>query len=565
MPNVQLPTYYYHDHFLEMLDFVGDVCASCLTDESLSLIDRLRQLSMDERCLYIRLANRKGYIFDTRQLVYPEIEDIDTARHGLMQKGFIRDLDDTDTLGFLNGLAKDQLADLCREAELTMVKPSWAKAKIISHALPHFMDTPLSNYWPVQHYIVRAEVEALDYLLFLYFGRNQESLKAFALRDLGIVRAGSRASAQSCFADAAEATYCFACTRIRALVDAGQLQDARLRLFALGDAPTDYAADCLARTACKLGQAFERARDTEDAIAIYRLSNGADCRERLIRLIYASGGRDEAKHLLEQIIDDPASDAEYIFATDFYRRKFKGERIGALTSLLRQSAILYLDDAHRDCPEYGVIAQYKADGWQAFFTENQLWHELFGLLFWDELFGRHAIADNGFDRLPFSITKGTFWDTHHTNLTNKLDKIRSGKALTMALQTVSAAWEQPNSIFAWQYLDIEALTAFLKSAPHAAVATLMEGMARNFMSYRDGFPDLMLVKDNVLKFVEVKAEGDVVRRNQLNRMQQLRAAGIDAEICRVQYRYDPQQIYVVVDIETTGKARNTAKSRKLAR
>lgn len=69
---------------------------------------------------------------------------------------------------------------------------------------------------------------------------------------------------------------------------------------------------------------------------------------------------------------------------------------------------------------------------------------------------------------------------------------------------------------------------------------------------RDGFPDLMLVGEETVSFLEVKAEGDVIRRNQLTRLRQLQAAGIAAEIVRVDYRFDPDQDYVVVDIETTG-------------
>jgi DNA polymerase-3 subunit epsilon len=77
-------------------------------------------------------------------------------------------------------------------------------------------------------------------------------------------------------------------------------------------------------------------------------------------------------------------------------------------------------------------------------------------------------------------------------------------------------------------------------------------MTRDFHSLRDGFPDLMLQKDGVISFIEIKAEGDAIRRNQLTRLRQLQAAGFDAGICRADYRFDPNQDYVVVDIETTG-------------
>src|ERR1044072_3828743 len=69
---------------------------------------------------------------------------------------------------------------------------------------------------------------------------------------------------------------------------------------------------------------------------------------------------------------------------------------------------------------------------------------------------------------------------------------------------------------------------------------------------RDSFPDLMLVANGAVSFMEIKAEGDVIRRNQLTRLRQLVNAGIPAEIGRVDYRFDPEQDYVVVDIETTG-------------
>lgn len=77
-------------------------------------------------------------------------------------------------------------------------------------------------------------------------------------------------------------------------------------------------------------------------------------------------------------------------------------------------------------------------------------------------------------------------------------------------------------------------------------------MARDFRSMRDGFPDLMLQKDGVISFIEIKAEGDAIRRNQLTRLRQLQTAGFDAGICRADYRFDCNQDYVVIDIETTG-------------
>src|SRR6202034_524435 len=71
-----------------------------------------------------------------------------------------------------------------------------------------------------------------------------------------------------------------------------------------------------------------------------------------------------------------------------------------------------------------------------------------------------------------------------------------------------------------------------------------------------GFPDLMMEKDGAISFLEVKAEGDVIRRNQLTRLRQLGNVGITANIVRADFCFDPEQDYVVVDVETTGSWAN---------
>ena len=114
--------------------------------------------------------------------------------------------------------------------------------------------------------------------------------------------------------------------------------------------------------------------------------NAPDCNERIVRLLYASGQKDEAKALLERMIDDPGSDDEHHFAADFYARKFDGQRTGACTELLRASREVIIDEIHRGEPEAGVAGVLRREQFEVHFAENLLWHNLFGLLFWDELF-----------------------------------------------------------------------------------------------------------------------------------------------------------------------------------
>jgi DNA polymerase-3 subunit epsilon len=107
-------------------------------------------------------------------------------------------------------------------------------------------------------------------------------------------------------------------------------------------------------------------------------------------------------------------------------------------------------------------------------------------------------------------------------------------------------------VFRWQREDEEILLDFLRQAPPAAVSAILLRMAVDPVTNSRGYPDLLLVRDGEVRFVEVKAEGDQIRRHQLVRIQALAEAGLTVEIVRVEWFVDPRQEYVVVDVETTG-------------
>ncbi|MGY4592409.1 hypothetical protein ACVWXL_000155 [Bradyrhizobium sp. GM22.5] len=163
---------------------------------------------------------------------------------------------------------------------------------------------------------------------------------------------------------------------------------------------------------------------------------------------------------------------------------------------------------------------------------------------------------SGFDWLPHCLKDRSFRRLFAAIIDEKLAAIASGYALPLILRTVAARWGRPNGIFSWDHVQVEALRALLEGSDTAGIASIVRGMCDDFRGMRDGFPDLMLVQDGKASFMEVKAEGDVIRRNQLTRLRQLGDVGIVAEIGRVDYRFDPEQDYVVVDIETTGSWSN---------
>ncbi|HEV7867513.1 MAG TPA: exonuclease domain-containing protein, partial [Chthoniobacteraceae bacterium] len=485
---------------------------------------------------------------------YAEISDLQRAVDDLLACGQARLLRDEDYSAFAACLPKDVLISGAKAAGRTDVRVSWPKAKLADYFLAQVPFEVAAEHCGAAKFIALDNIRPLEFLLYLYFGKTETDLKNFALRDLGIMRTNKVTSFKARFTDGDEARACFHYSRLLARLEVKSpsiYQDAVIDIFRGPDCPSEYAADLRSRAAWQVGQFFEKRGETDLARQLYRAGSSPECNERLVRLLYGAGSKEDAEGLLRRMIDDPASDGEFVFATDFYARKFGGRRTGSCTELLRAGVTLTVDDVYRGNPEAGVAGVMRRRGYRVFFTENTLWHSLFGLLFWDELF-ESELLHSSFDWVPHCLKDRSFARRFATQIDEKLNSVRSGNALNLLLRPIAAKWGTPNGIFAWDHVDVDALRLLLSGTSGEAIATILRSLCQNFRDMRDGFPDLMLEKDGAVSFMEIKAEGDVIRRNQLTRLKQLGNAGIRAEIGRVDYRFDPEQDYVVVDVETTG-------------
>ena len=549
-----LPLYYYHDHFTEMLSFVCETYGPVLTEEHRAFVARFSSLSKDAQCLFIRMVNRNGTVFNPSTFKYAEITDLFGALAELAAAGYVRGLIEKDYAAFVACLAKPVLFDGAKAAGMSDVRASWPKGKLTEYYLANLSFGTAFQRCGGEAFIALGDTEPLEFLLYLYFGKTEENLKNFALRDLGILRTNDQADFSARFADADEARACFHYARLLRYLDSKSDEVYRNSVTdVLGGpaCPTDYAIDLRSRAAHKAAVYFEKKGEAALATQLYRSGSSAECHERLARLLYAEGDKDAAEELLRHMIDDPASDDEFVFASDFYARKFYGRRTGLCTELLRAGRTLRVDDTWRGNPEAGIAGVLRRQGLEVFYAENTLWRCLFGLLFWDELFESGQLH-SGFDWMPHCLKDRTFAQLFAGQIETKLAAVVSQAALPQILRTVAAKWGKPNGVFAWEHVDIDALRALLAGARATGLATILRLMCEDYRAMRDGFPDLMLVANGAISFMEVKAEGDVIRRNQLTRLRQLGNAGIPSEIGRADFRFDPDQDYVVVDIETTG-------------
>jgi DNA polymerase-3 subunit epsilon len=406
--------------------------------------------------------------------------------------------------------------------------------------------------------LVQRRAEWVAYLLFLYFGESRESLSRFTLRDMGLVRTHSfREIYEPRFSEREEALQTFFFARRLRRFRRGDERVRRAIAAGIPDWPEpvyDGAAALRDELALAIGRELERAGRPAEALSCYRLGDSVACTEREIRLLLAGGEREAARRRLEACLDRPRSPEERLLAEDLYRQKFRRKRTSLVTDALRSAETIELDEALSGSPERGAIAHYEGLGWRAYRAENGLWRTLFGLLFWDELFGREqAGLHSPFEALPRPLRDGSFYDLNAKTIEARLAGLGDAAATKRRLlQTGTRYFGTPNGVFRWRRSMAETMFALLDHADAPAVAAVLRRLCGNYRQARYGFPDLLVVDGEGARLVEIKAEGDQLRRNQLLQLESLRAAGLRADVVRVRWVLDPGQTYVVIDVETTG-------------
>ena len=557
---VVLKSHYYLEHFEEMIEFVLTHYDHALELRHKEFVEEYRSLSRDARSLYIRFANRKGRIFYRDYLRYPEIADMGGALEELTVSQFFGQPDAGHYRELLVLQTKAILVEKLREVSGGPSAPgaSAKKRLIVEYLVEH---VPFETSFPGESlagYVLQRRVAMVDYLLFLYFGELRSRMTTFALRDLGVIKSGRfKTVFKPRFETLENAQAAFRYTQLAATIDQAELEELQtLALEAIEWNETDdpEVEDKRHRTIHRLGRQIERAGDTETALKVYRSSDRFPSTERTARILIQQGAKDEAAAFLSGLIDDPSCDEELLFAEDFYERKFEKKKTGRLTLLLRDARIINLDESSRDRPEAAAVRFFRREGAEAIHAENDLWNQLFGLLFWDILFeADDAAIHNAFETRPQGLRSEDFFQRFAEQIETVLAE-SPDRILDQLRGTWKAKHDTYNRLFPW-YPDIfEAVCKLVEFSPPGAVQSVLLDMAKNHKLTRSGFPDLMVVRDSVVSFAEVKAEGDTIRRNRLVQMERLRSAGFPVEVIRVQWTVDPDQEYVVVDVETTGGA-----------
>ena len=540
-----------------MLGFLGRKMDNLLEGEHQRFIHDFGSLSPDAQCLYVRFANRKGRVFSRESLRYEEIESVPKALEELGGKEFVRAPRNEDWPDLLALHKRPDLVTLVREKTGQPVPSNVKKRDLVALIQARLSFEDCFDETLRRQFIVQDHLETLDYLFFLYYGKLSSGLTALALRDLGLIQRNPfQAGFQSRFESREAARAAFSLLTVSAQLDAPDPGVVSRLAGTVEEWPKlddPESATLYHRAVYRLGRELERCGRPGEALRVYRFSDEFPATERTARLLVQGGKREEAEAELTRMIHDPSCDAELLFAEDFYERKFRKKKVGRLTSLLREARVFTIDETNRDRPEGGVISLLARKGEEAFHTENLVWNQLFGLLFWDLLFESGAPIHNEFERKPWGLDSGKFFEANRDLIEGRLASLRDPER---SLERIRSTWERhegtANVLVPWFPGTLEIVCLLVSKAPPEGLAMILRRMAENHRAHRSGFPDLMVHGPEGLRFLEIKSEGDRISRTQLTRLEQLKRGGFRVEVGAVRWAVDPEQEYVVVDIETTG-------------
>ena len=560
----ELPAKYYLAHFKELIEFVTSKCMHLLEPKHSEFISKINQLDEQSQCMLARVYSRKPYLVQAQSLNYEEITSPHQAIYTLKKAGILFEPNEQHYQKLLAHLTKPSLVELLSNyPEQISFKKSAAKGALVDIAREFFKACPQELAPLNSQYVINNRSDYYEYFEFLFAGKlssgDVNHQNRFVMRDLGLTatREGHSESL-SRFETLDEAQSNYLLNRYRlAFKNITDKSD----YVALASQVLVQAAHGAIAVALKnklLVRLYRQLKGVDSELAFSLLEGCVDdseAQEIQIREQYRLGNKEWVKARLEAIIENPLTDDLLYFADDFLMRKFNKKTRSRLSAMLADTqCVLEIDELYRGEVEQGVNDYYTRQGMAVFNTENTLWQSLFGLVFWHELFIESPYPPcNEFDIYPQVLRLGNFYEAQQTQINERLAQCQTSQALlNLVCKNAAQYFDHPNGLFRWRSNLLEPLEALILNSPIKALIAHLTAMSKHYLQLKDGYPDLMVINNGQVHFEEVKAPGDKLRRNQLTTIDNLKNVGFTVHIAAVKWFVDPNRIYSVVDIETTG-------------
>jgi hypothetical protein len=545
----RLPEGYYLLNFLTVLAEVESRDGDLLLPEEREILARFRVCSVPAQRLYVRMLTRKGPWFRFDGLHYSEIGDPEQPIVELLQAGFCDDQAAVEDL--LPLLRREDLIEVLEACEIPI--PRGQRREALLAALLQGIAAPkLITALRIKLRPVRPLHGVLWRRIFLmFYGNFEQDLSSFVIADTGHIHYESYAidpGARS-FQSRSDVDYMLSLQGLRerlgAVTSETELADLTQATLAMEAHPGVRQQRRFQGLLNDLGHSWERAKQAEQAMACYSLSERPPARERRVRLLAAQGDLEAACQLAMALFDMPKDVGEARFARSFLTRQqrkasFVEPWLQAQAPVEPTPALQMTVPRHpSNSVEMAALEAARNEGWEGFFAENSLWRALFGLAFWEELFAPiQGAFQHRFQNAPLDLRGGSFYGNRLPLIEEKFTRLEGLGGLSPHLLGVAERkWGVANAFLNWRHLTPSHLSeAFRRIEPKVALGVLSI-MVHNPTAFDSGFPDLFLYRpeSEAWKLWEVKGPGDTLRPEQEWWLQQFNRLGCLAKVAWIRF------------------------------
>ena len=547
--NAALAPYYYRDNYLRLCDTVEAQYGDILSDAESAFLQTFRRLDFNAQCLYVRLISRTGPWFRESKLAYEELGSISPIIDALLANEMVVEAAELSAQELGKLFTRDELLQAFRPASQPPPRGKPALLDAIEALQLDEDDTRAALATVDDQRIIAPLGAALtEYLQLLFFGNRRQSLTDFVLQDLGLTHYFpyplDRAHRLFCSREALDEYV--ACATLSdahyTLLEAGEYEQLPALAAALAGMDIRYGSSEKRwhRLCNNVARDLERIDECELALQLYTRSQRHPARERRARILETTGDWAGARHLCEEILQQPWCEAEKEAAERILprvNRKLTGARQSRRRDTFSDIA-LTIPRGSASVEE--LTAAHLQQQWQSVhYVENALMNTLFGLAFWEQIFEPvPGVFHNAFQSAPADMYDRAFRLKREHSLAARLQQLRE-EDLSTTLVTAYERYQHYECRWThWRYIPLELVAACARVIPAAHLLAIWERMLFDPAENRRGFPDLIALGAGAGEYclIEVKGPGDALQDSQKRWLRYFQAHDIPAEVAWVQWQ-----------------------------
>ena len=536
--------FYYLDNFQRVLDWIAERYRDLLGDDELAFLSAFPSLPQNARALFVRMVMRKGNLFRASKLIYAEIGCPVEASTHLLATGWVE---------ANPSLSLDEVFDLLSKPEIGaafgahLAQKNARKSDQLESLRPAFLENrPFADWYrDCTDVALRILVKPLcDRLRLIFFGNLRQDWTEFVLSDLGMFRYEqveiSRASRG--FRSRGDIDHYIVLHGCKERFYAGEPLDEVVRDLPSHAFDNDWLASRREKLLFQIGQQYEKAKDWDNAHAVYARCRFPGARGRAIRVLEKHERFDQAYELLALAQSAPESEAERQQLLRVAPRLAR--RLGHAKPAPRRSAVAHRLDLCLPLPAVdrwveGVVRDHLA-GTDApvFYVENALANSLFGLLCWRAIFAALPGAFfHPFHRGPADLYSPDFHQRRAAEFAQCLAGLDDGSYRDTIRRTALEKAGIASPFVHWEALSPELLELALECIPAAHLRKWCERILLDVKANRTGFPDLIQFwpLEKRYTMIEVKGPGDRLQDNQLRWIDYCAAHDMPVSVCYLQW------------------------------